>query len=43
MLGHLGLTRQTLNYNRVMAGTTVSTPDPAVYGVTAFFRAAYRF
>jgi len=40
VLGHLGLTRQTLSYNRTMQPPVA---DPAVYGVTAYFRAAYRF
>jgi len=34
------MTRQTLSYNRTMQPPVA---DPAVYGITAFFRAAYRF
>ncbi len=40
VLGHLAVTRQTLSYNRVMMPPK---DDPAVIGVTAFFRAARRF
>ena len=40
VLGHLALTRQTLTYNGGVGGPK---EDPAVTGVMAFFRAAYRF
>jgi len=40
VLGHLAVTRQTLTYN---GGAGGPKEDPAVTGIMAFFRAAYRF
>ena len=41
LLGHLAVSRQTLTYNGKLA--VPPSDDPAVIGVMAFFRAAYRF